>query len=83
MDGRIETEDYQGTGRVSSVDIKAGKVRLTHGPIPELGWQATTMTFSVADKSLLENLRPGEKVSFTLSRAGQGRYAISEIRPLK
>ena len=83
MDGKSDTESYQGEGRVNSVDIKAGRIRLTHGPIPGLGWKAMTMSFGVTDSSLLENLRPGQKVAFTLIEAHKGRYLISEIGVVK
>lgn len=83
MDGKIETESYQGEGKVNSVDIKAGRIRLTHGPIPGLGWKAMTMSFGVTDDSLLENLKPGQKVAFTLIEAHKGKYLISEIGVIK
>lgn len=83
MDGKSETESYQGEGKVDSVDIKAGKIRLTHGPIPGLGWKAMTMSFGVTDDSLLENLKPGQKVAFTLIEAHKGKYLISEIGMVK
>jgi len=30
---------------VVSVDQAGGKVQLTHGPLPEVGWPGMTMTF--------------------------------------
>lgn len=83
MDGKSDTESYQGEGKVNSVDIKAGRIRLTHGPIPGLGWKAMAMSFGVTDNSLLENLKPGQKVAFTLIEARRGKYLISEISVVK
>lgn len=83
MDGKIGTERYQGVGGVNSVDIKAGRIRLTHGPVTALGWKAMTMSFGVTDDSLLENLKPGQKVAFTLIEARKRKYLISEISVVK
>ncbi len=83
MDGRAPAESYQGQGMINSVDAKAGKVNLSHGPIPSLGWKAMTMSFEVQDKTLLANLKKGQKVAFTLVEARKGQYSISEIKVVK
>jgi Cu/Ag efflux protein CusF len=83
MDGRAPTESYQGLGTVNNVNVKAGKVNLSHGPIPALGWKAMTMNFEVQDKAMLANLKKGQKVSFTLVEARKGQYQISEITVVK
>jgi Cu/Ag efflux protein CusF len=83
MDGRAPAESYQGLGTVNNVNVKAGKVNLSHGPIPSLGWKAMTMSFEVQNKTLLANLKKGQKVSFTLVEARKGQYQISEITVVK
>ena len=52
------------TGVVESVDDAAGIVTLRHDEIVNMRMPAMTMTFGVADKSILERVRPGEKVRF-------------------
>ena len=83
MDGRAPAVSYPGKGTVNSVDSEAGKVNLSHGPIPSLGWKAMTMSFEVQDKTLLANLKKGQKVSFTLVEARKGQYSISDIKVVK
>lgn len=83
MDGRAPTESYQGQGTVNSVNAEAGKVNLSYGPIPSLGWKAKTADFEVQDRILLASLKKGQKVAFTLVEGRKGQYAISEITVVK
>lgn len=55
----------QGVGVIKKLDLKAGSVTLQHGPIAALSWPAMTMSFK-ADSALLQGLKVGEKVNFTL-----------------
>jgi Cu/Ag efflux protein CusF len=83
MDGKAVTETHQGKGKVNSVDIKAGKINITHEPIVSLGWQGMTMDFDVQDKASLGKLKPGQKVTFKLIEVRKGKYEISEITAVK
>ncbi len=73
---------HRGQGTVNSVDAKAGKVNLTHGPMESLGWSAMTMGFSVKDAALLDGIKPGMKVDFELEKV-DGKYRIISITPVK
>jgi len=83
MDGKVVTQDHQGTGKINSVDARAGKVNITHEPIASLGWDGMTMDFEVQDKAVLANLKKGQKVTFKLVEARKGKYVISEINAAK
>jgi Cu/Ag efflux protein CusF len=83
MDGKAVTESHQGIGKINSVDVKAGKINLSHGPIASLGWMGMTMDFDVQDKVLLANLKKDQKVAFTLIEVRKGKYVISEITVVK
>ena len=83
MDGRAPAQSYQGLGTINNVNAKAGKINLSHGPIPSLGWKAMTMSFEVQDKTLLAKLKKGQKVAFTLVEVRKGQYEISEITVVK
>jgi Cu(I)/Ag(I) efflux system protein CusF len=83
MDGRAPTESYQGEGTVNSVNAETGKVNLSYGPIPSLGWKAKTANFEVQDRTLLASLKKGQKVAFTLVEGRKGQYSISEIAVVK
>jgi Cu(I)/Ag(I) efflux system periplasmic protein CusF len=53
-----------GTGVIKAVDPKAGTVTIAHEPIPSIGWPAMTMTFPVADPSLLTGVAAGNTITF-------------------
>ncbi len=74
-------QSHPGQGTVNSVDAKAGKVNLTHGPVPTLNWPGMTMDFPVADKQALAKLKPGQKVEFKVVEKAKGQFVIGEIAP--
>ena len=69
-----------GEGDVKAVDAKAGTLTIHHGPIPTLGWPAMTMAFQADPKNILQNIKPGQKVSFKLMEMG-GSITVIEIQP--
>ncbi len=69
---------YQARGRVLEIDRNQNRVRIAHQDIPGF-MQAMTMSFAVADDQLLEGLRPGDEVEFTLESSAEST-AISAIR---
>ena len=72
---------YPAKGEVVSIDQDASKLKLRHEAIPKLSWPAMTMSFGVADKSLLEGLKVGDKLNFELFQdASTGRYIIKSIK---
>jgi Cu(I)/Ag(I) efflux system membrane fusion protein len=72
-------ESWRGRGRITAVDAAKGALEMAHEPIPALDWPAMTMPFEVRDKALLKGLKPGDKVTFDLARAGQG-YVVTGLR---
>lgn len=69
---------HRGVGIVQSVDPGAGTVTLQHEAIESLGWPAMTMPFVVQDKSVLERLKPGQRVDFAFLKQGT-RYLITSV----
>lgn len=63
---------------VKSMDAGQGRITLAHDPIPELNWSAMTMPFTVSSPALLQGLKEGEQVRFTL----EGKSTITAIEPL-
>jgi Cu(I)/Ag(I) efflux system membrane fusion protein len=83
MDSKTATQGHQGEGVVNSVDLSAGKVNLSHGPIASLDWPAMTMDLDVVETASLRALKPGQKVLFKLVEKRKGKYVISEISVVK
>ncbi len=66
-------------GEVRRVDARAGKITIRHGEIPNLDMPPMTMTFQVRDPAMLDRVKPGDQVRFTVDRIG-GTYTVLEIK---
>ena len=66
-------------GEVRKVDKDTGKVTLKHGEIKNLDMPGMTMLFKVKDPSMLEMVKPGDKVKFKAEQAG-GSIVVTEIQ---
>lgn len=53
--------------QVVKVDAGRGKVTLKHAPIKSIKMQAMTMPFKVKDAAMLEALKAGDKVVFSVA----------------
>lgn len=69
--------NYDSRGTVVSLDEKGRKITLKHEEIKGL-MPAMTMEFSVKSAPILDGLRPGDRVRFTLSPQGGG-FIVEKI----
>jgi Cu(I)/Ag(I) efflux system periplasmic protein CusF len=69
-------------GEVRKVDKEAGKITLKHGEIKNLDMPGMTMVFQVKDPAMLETVKAGDKVSFTVDRIN-GTFTVLSIEPGK
>ena len=65
-------------GEVRKVDKENGTVTLRHERIVHLNMPPMTMVFRVADKGLLDSLRPGDKIFFRAEEKN-GALTLTEI----
>jgi Cu(I)/Ag(I) efflux system protein CusF len=79
MDRQTSSMTHDGTGVVKSVNAADGVVTVAHEPIKSLSWPSMTMGFKVKDKSLLSQVKPGDKVQFTLVQTGKD-YVITSMK---
>ena len=73
-----QLQTNSGTGVVKSIDPAAGSITLEHGPVKSLNWPAMTMGFKVKDKKLLDSLKPGDRVQFSVEQSGKD-YVVTSI----
>lgn len=79
--GAEAQKTYAVKGEVVSVDPEAGKAKIRHEAIPELGWSGMTMVFPAADKELLKDVKPGDKIDFTIAKnPASGQYTIQTLQ---
>ena len=69
-------------GEVRRVDKEAKKLTIRHGPIQNLDMPPMTMVFQVQDLSLLENVKPGDRIRFSADKIG-GAYTVTKIEPAR
>lgn len=67
---------------VKKVDRDARKITLKHDPIKALDMPAMTMVFMVKDAAMLEAVKPGDKVMFSVEKA-RGGYTVTSIKEVK
>jgi Cu/Ag efflux protein CusF len=56
-------------GTIVDIDAVRNRITLKHGAIEGLGMPAMTMIFRVADPTMLMQVKVGDSVSFTVTRA--------------
>ena len=71
-----------GTGVVETIDTAKGTITIKHQAIASIQWPAMTMTFKAGPPSLLQSVKVGEKVNFTLHPAGM-HSTVTAITPAK
>ena len=76
----VQTTTYQSRGVVKATNEKRPSIELDHENIEGL-MPAMTMEFYIKDKALLEGLRPGDRVEFTIEN-GVGGLKITQIKKL-
>lgn len=67
------------SGRVEAVDLERNRIRVSHGPIDQLGWPSMTMEFDVLPGVDLNNIGEGQDIRFTLKQQHAGEYVIEHV----
>lgn len=73
-------ENVFASGRIEALNVETRRMRLSHGPIQDLGWGAMTMEFDVLPGVDLGALRVGQDIQFELGQSDVGDYQIRIIR---
>ena len=69
-------------GEVRKIDKDSSKITIKHGEIKHLEMPGMTMVFNAKDKSLLDKVQVGDKVSFMVVSEG-GKMVVTAIEPAK
>lgn len=70
-------------GEVKAIDVASSSITFAHEPVATLNWPAMTMGFSVTDKKLLQQSKPGQQVEFDFTEKGDGKFVVNAIRPVR
>jgi Cu/Ag efflux protein CusF len=75
--GLAQTDMAQ--GEVRRLDMQNAKVTIRHGDIKTLDMPPMTMVFVAKPKSLLDNLKVGDKIQFTAIEENS-QYVVTDIK---
>ena len=75
----VLNKPYPGTGVVATINRDEGWIEINHEEIKGL-MPAMQMEFNVKGKSLLDRVKVGERVDFTIVETEKGEYLI-DIKP--
>ena len=66
-------------GRVDAIDREKDRIRVSHGPIDQIGWPGMTMDFNVLPGVDLSGIKEGQDIRFILRQQHAGEYAIEQL----
>ena len=69
-------------GEVRKIDKDQGKVTLKHGEIKNLGMPGMTMVFRVQDKTMLDQIKEGDKVKFAVDNL-DNQLTVTQVQPAR
>jgi Cu/Ag efflux protein CusF len=75
----VMNKPYPGTGVVALINRNEGWIEINHEEIKDL-MPAMQMEFNVKDKSLLDRVKVGQRVDFTIVETAAGEY-LTDIKP--
>lgn len=81
VSGALAADDFSAEGTVNSVKTKDNKLNITHGPVKGL-MDSMTMDFAVLDPAMLEEVKSGSKIKFTITKDKSGNFVITDLEPL-
>lgn len=73
-------EGVHATGEVHA--IEAGKVNLSHEPIPDIGWPAMRMDLPLLEGADTGDVAAGDKVMIMLEKGPDGTYGIRALEKM-
>jgi Cu(I)/Ag(I) efflux system protein CusF len=69
-------------GEVRKVDKTSGKLTIKHGDIKNLNMPGMTMAFAVKNKALLDKVKTGDKIKFTVVMEGSN-MVVTDLQKSK
>ena len=69
-------------GEVRKIGKEAGKLTIGHGEIKHLEMPPMTMVFEAKDKSMLDQVKAGDKVRFMVVH-DNGQMVVTNLQPIK
>jgi Cu(I)/Ag(I) efflux system membrane fusion protein len=73
--------EHVAEGTVNSIDLTAGTVSISHGPVASADWPAMTMSFKLADPRAAADIVPSQRVEFHFTIESGMSATVTQISP--
>jgi Cu(I)/Ag(I) efflux system membrane fusion protein len=70
---------HRAEGQIDDIDAGSGMLSISHGPVETLNWPGMTMEFKAANASLLQGLKPNDRIAFEFVERAPGEWVITAI----
>lgn len=80
--GKATAQPERVRGEVIRIDAARSRITLRHARIKSINMEAMTMSFKVREASMLDALKPGDKVDFSVAMQDD-ELVITDLRPVK
>ena len=70
-------------GEVRRINKELNKITLRHGELKALDMPPMTMVFNVRDAALLDAVKVGDKVLFSVIKDADGSFVVTAIKPAR
>ncbi|MGV0951537.1 MAG: efflux RND transporter periplasmic adaptor subunit [Azonexus sp.] len=77
--GKPAAVGHRAEGTLNAIDLAAGSVTISHGPVASLNWPAMKMDFVLANPALVAGVKPGAAVAIEFVERGQGEWVITSL----
>lgn len=71
--------EHSAQGTVNAVNAGENKINISHGPIKSAGMDAMTMDFLVEDPAMLEDVKKGSTINFSVMKDSKGMFVITDL----
>ncbi len=77
--GKPAAVGHRAEGTLNTIDLAAGSVTISHGPVASLNWPPMKMDFVLANPALVAGLKPGTAVAIEFVERGQGEWVVTSV----
>jgi Cu(I)/Ag(I) efflux system membrane fusion protein len=74
-------QEHKAEGTLNSIDLAAGRVNITHGPVASASWPGMTMSFKLANPDVATGLKAGQRVAFQFTIESGMDATITQMKP--
>ena len=73
-------DEHQAKGNIQAIDYNSKLISISHGAIKSAGMAAMTMSFKIADPSMLDEIKVGDTIDFTFTTDSRGRFVVLDLQ---